>query len=78
MLQVTDRIDEARQFASVGDAIDCWRAVSQTHPYRMDGRLNRPMTAFSVELTPLDRARDTQSTADTSAAPVAVKRPARS
>lgn len=49
-LEVTDDIAKALQFDNTVDALECWRAVSTTHPLRPDGKPNRPLTAFTVEL----------------------------
>jgi hypothetical protein len=38
---------DARQFADVRVAVDYWR---QSHGTRIDGKPNRPLTAFNVEI----------------------------
>lgn len=49
-IETTDDIAKALKFADVGEALECWRAVSTTHPLRPDGKPNRPLTAFTVEV----------------------------
>jgi hypothetical protein len=36
------------------DAVELWRQVSQREPLRADGRPNRPLTAFTVEIKNVD------------------------
>ena len=45
----TDR-NEAHRFEDAGAAMECWRQVSTTHPTRLDGRPNRPLTAYTIDL----------------------------
>jgi hypothetical protein len=54
-LETTDDLDKAIHFADAHAALECWRAISTTHPKRPDGKPNRPLTAFSVELIKLDQ-----------------------
>jgi len=42
---------DARQFETPGQAMEYWRRVSTTHPVRRDGKPNRPLTAYTVEIT---------------------------
>lgn len=42
--------DEAFRFKSKSVALEVWRAQSQTHPLRDDGKPNRPMTAVHCEI----------------------------
>lgn len=51
-LLVTPDIANAKVFASVTDAIALYRAQSETVPLRPDGKPNRPLTAFTVEIKP--------------------------
>lgn len=46
----TSRLQDAKQYESVPEAIAHYRAVSKTHPKRIDGEPNRPLTAFSAEV----------------------------
>ena len=41
----------ARTFASTADALACWRAVPRNRPTRVDGKPNRPLSAFTVEIS---------------------------
>lgn len=43
-------IREAKLFNDSIEALNCWRQVSKTHPVRPDGKPNRPLTAYTVEL----------------------------
>ena len=42
----------AQRFATNAMAMVAWNAQSMTHPYRRDGRPNKPMTALTVEIEP--------------------------
>lgn len=44
----------ARSFESIGDAFEFYRQQSKTVKLRDDGKPNRPITAFTVEIMPLD------------------------
>lgn len=46
-LEVTPNRDEALEFPDAKAAIEYWR---QSHGIRPDGKPNRPLTAFSVEI----------------------------
>ena len=50
----TPNIDEAMRFANVGEATRAWQTTSTVRPHREDGLLNRPLTAFNVELRVFD------------------------
>ena len=43
----------ALRFDDTTAAIACWRAQSETRPLRDDGKPNRPLCAFTVEIKPL-------------------------
>lgn len=46
----------ALRFASHIEAAECWRAVREPEPIRpWDGKPNRPLTAYSVEILDEDR-----------------------
>lgn len=50
-LTVTDNIEEARHFNSAAEAATYWQQVSPNVPLRAwDGRPNRPLTVFCMEL----------------------------
>lgn len=44
----TDDPDEAMTFADAGEAHTLWTTVSTTHPMRVDGNPNRPLTAWTI------------------------------
>lgn len=48
-LVVTDDASEARQFRTWSEAIDFYHLASQSEP-RPDGRPDRPLTAYTVEI----------------------------
>ena len=50
-LVTTPNRDEAMQFAHARDALDCWRQTDPRQPKRPDGRPNRPLTSFTVEIS---------------------------
>ena len=45
----TDDRKKAQRFATVNEALACWKAQSLVRPIRPDGRPNRPLTAYSIE-----------------------------
>lgn len=47
--EFTHNIDEAIEFADVSEAFTFYR---QSHGERLDGKPNRPLTAFTVEVMP--------------------------
>ena len=47
LLEVTDDPSEALEFPSAKEALECWR---REYGMRPDGRPNRPLTAFTVEV----------------------------
>jgi hypothetical protein len=49
----TDRIEHALKFASKVDAMAFWNTQSKVRPLRPDGRPNKPLTAFTVEIETL-------------------------
>lgn len=44
---------EAMTFLDVGAAVKCWQQQSEKAPTRDDGRPNKPLTAYTVEVIPL-------------------------
>jgi hypothetical protein len=46
----TDDPAQARVFPSRMAAFEAWRAVPRARPLRADGRMNRPLTAFTVTI----------------------------
>lgn len=45
---------KALRFESHQDAYTCYRQQSKKQPLREDGKPNRPLTAFTVEILPLE------------------------
>jgi hypothetical protein len=57
LLQTTGDPKKATVYADNGAAWELWLAVSPNQPVRRyDGKPNRPMTAFTVKMVPLERA----------------------
>ena len=52
VVEVTQDIDKAHLFASMEEAMETWRRQSKAVPLRPDGKPNRPLTAFTVEVIP--------------------------
>lgn len=50
---VTRQPKKALAFKDVGAAMTAWRTQSKVQPLREDGKPNRPMTAFTVEVRQL-------------------------
>lgn len=46
---------DAKQYASPTEAWGDWKTVSRTHPTRADGKPNRPLSAFTIEVLPDDQ-----------------------
>lgn len=42
----------AHVFPTAAAAWECWRQVPKARPVREDGRPNRPLTAFTIEVRP--------------------------
>jgi len=49
-IPTTDKIEEARHFENAGEALLFWSTQSRVKPRRPDGKPNRPLTAFTVEV----------------------------
>jgi hypothetical protein len=47
------QIEQAALFADVATAMEFLNTQSCTVPFRDDGKPNRPLTAFTVELVPM-------------------------
>lgn len=54
-VKVTTDPLEAKMFADATEATAEWRLVSHVRPVRRDGKPNRPLTAFTVEIRPLPK-----------------------
>jgi hypothetical protein len=44
---------KAMHFADVGEAHETWKRQSTKQPFRSDGKPNRPLTAYTVEIVAL-------------------------
>jgi hypothetical protein len=51
---MTPRKRQAKRYPTMIDATEHWRSVSKTHPVRRDGKPNRPLTAFTIEIEQVD------------------------
>jgi hypothetical protein len=51
-LVATPDITKAQHFTTKIEALELWRSVDPRNPKREDGRPNRPLTAFTVEVLP--------------------------
>lgn len=49
----TYKVEKALKFKDISHALDFWRTPSKVMPTRPDGKPNRPLTAFSVEIVPV-------------------------
>jgi hypothetical protein len=49
-LVVTDEIADAKLYPDLVAAWEEYKRVSDTHPWRSDGKPNRPLTAFTVSM----------------------------
>ena len=57
-LVTTPDVEHARVFDSMIEAGECWKQISRRQPVRpWDGKPNRPLTAFTVEIASPDRYR---------------------
>ena len=50
ILDVTPRKDEAKAYNDAAAAWEDWRRIDERLPTRPDGKPNRPLTAFTVEI----------------------------
>ena len=53
-ITTTDDPARARRFPTFEAVMECWRTQSMTHPWRGDGRPNRPLTAYTIEPQRID------------------------
>jgi hypothetical protein len=51
--QFTTDPSRAKRFVDAKAALQYWRRESTVQPYRDDGKPNRPLTAYTVEVKPL-------------------------
>lgn len=47
-------VSKARRFPAAVEAMKCWRQVPVSRPVRDDGHRNRPLTAHTIEIVPLE------------------------
>jgi hypothetical protein len=52
----TTEKQEAATFGTRADAMKFWLQVPASRPKRRDGRPNRPLTAFTIEIVDFDKA----------------------
>jgi hypothetical protein len=52
-VKLTTQLANALTFESPGEAFHFWRRQSTVRPLRDDGKPNRPLTAYTVEIGPL-------------------------
>lgn len=55
IIRWTPDITKALIFRNMDAAMDTWRLQSKRIPLRPDGQPNRPLTAYSIELAPVDK-----------------------
>jgi hypothetical protein len=53
-VRLTDNQGKARRFATMQEAMTCYRSVPKDHPRRTDGKPNRPLTGFHIEMITLE------------------------
>jgi hypothetical protein len=49
-VEVTAELEHAQRFPSLLEAMELWKAVPANNPVRLDGKPNRPLSAYSVEI----------------------------
>lgn len=49
-VELTTYRSAAKQYADAAEAHQEWARVSRTHPTRSDGKPNRPLSAFTIEV----------------------------
>lgn len=55
LVTFTTNPNEAIRYETTTAALEAWRSESRTVPLRPDGKPNRPMTAFTIELVDTER-----------------------
>ena len=56
-VEMTTHVDQAHRFPDFAAAMACWKLVSSTHPIRLDGKPNRPLTAWTIQVISFDAAK---------------------
>lgn len=54
-IDTTDRLEDAMAFPDAGAALELWKTQSRVRPLRPDGKPNRPLTAYTVEVVQKSR-----------------------
>lgn len=49
-LKLTPHIDDAWLWNSAEDAFATWKEILKSDPVRLDGKPNRPLTAFTIQI----------------------------
>lgn len=49
-ITATDDLARAYRFADAREVMTLWRSASKVRPLRPDGKPNRPLTAFTIEV----------------------------
>ena len=57
----TRDLNKAMKFAKPEDCHKIWRTISKTRRFRDDGKLNRPLTAYTIEIAACTRQEKTPS-----------------
>jgi hypothetical protein len=57
-LATTSDPNKALQFKDCVEALEAWKLVDSRNPVRADGQPNRPLTAFSVLVIDLEKAKE--------------------
>jgi len=52
-IDLTDDASKAQRFADASSALATWKQPSTVVPFRIDGKPNRPLSAYTVEVRPL-------------------------
>lgn len=61
LLITTKSLKDAKMFDTPMEAMEFWKQQSPTVPLRTDGKPNRPLTAFSIEMKRVDEIVETES-----------------
>lgn len=52
---LTPNLDEALKFDTMANALNFWKTQSTLKPLRPDGKPNRPLTAYTVLIEPMEK-----------------------
>jgi hypothetical protein len=56
MIETCASVEDAKSFMTSSAALEFWRQQSRIRPLRPDGKPNRPLTAYTVEILRSDKA----------------------